>query len=49
VYEENLWNIKGCYSTAIEDEEPVTWDFINGEYILPISVVSYSLFCFENS
>jgi hypothetical protein len=47
VYEEDLWNIKGRYSTAIKDEEPVTWDFINGEYILPISVVGYTLFCLE--
>jgi hypothetical protein len=46
VYEDDLWNIKGCYSTAIKDEEPITWDFINGEYVLPISIVSCVLFNF---
>ena len=40
VYEDKLWNMKGRYSSAVEDEEPITWDFVNGEYILPLSVVS---------
>jgi hypothetical protein len=44
VYEDHLWNIKGRYSTAINDEEPIAWDFVNGEYILPISVVCFYLY-----
>ena len=45
VYEDGLWNIKGRYSTAIDDEDPVEWSLINGDYVLPISIVSilYSL------
>lgn len=29
---------------AVKDEEPLTWDFSNGEYTLPISIVSPDLF-----
>lgn len=43
VHEEDLWSMKGRYSTAITDEDPVTWQFIDGGYALPISIVSYIL------
>jgi hypothetical protein len=44
VYKDHLWNIKEHYSTAINDEEPIAWDFVNGEYILPISVICFYLY-----
>jgi hypothetical protein len=44
VYEDHLWSIKGHYSAAINDEEPIAWDFVNREYILPISVVHFYLY-----
>lgn len=49
-YEDNLWNIKGRYSTAINDEDPIAWSLINGDYVLPISIVSilYSSFFIQH-
>ena len=44
MHEDELWTMKGWYSTAVKDEDPITWGFINGECILPISIVSYLLF-----
>ena len=44
MHEDELWTMKGRYSTAVKDEDPITWGFINGECILPISIVSYLLF-----
>jgi len=38
---------KVVYSTAIEDEEPTHMElYVNGEYVLPISIVSSNLFKF---
>jgi len=37
VFEENEWNVKGRYSTAIEFNEDVKWIINRGnEYILPL-------------
>jgi hypothetical protein len=41
-YEENDWNIKGKYETALEDDEEVTWMKIDRNYVLPIWLVSDS-------
>jgi hypothetical protein len=43
IYEENDWNIKGKYETALEDDEEVTWMKIDRNYVLPIWLVSDSL------
>jgi hypothetical protein len=39
-YEENDWNIKGKYKTALKDNDKVTWMMINGNYVLPMWLVS---------
>jgi len=36
VFEENEWNVKGRYSTAIEFNEDVKWIKQGNEYILPL-------------
>jgi hypothetical protein len=42
VYEDEIWDLKGQYKTAIEEDEEVQWVFKNNVYILMILVV-----CFE--
>jgi hypothetical protein len=45
-YEENDWNIKGKYETALEDDDEVTWMTINRNYVLPMWLVSDKLIVF---
>ena len=46
-YEENDWNIKGKYGTALEDDDEVTWMKIDRNYVLPIWLVSDSPILFD--
>ena len=43
LHENSVWNIKGRYETAIEDDEDAMWTCNNGEDILRILVVSLLL------
>jgi|SRR6266850_3865755 len=47
-FEDNEWNVKGCYETALEFDEDVEWIKKSNEYILPICYVR-SFFRCENS
>jgi hypothetical protein len=40
LHENSVWNIKGRYETAIEDDEDAVWTCHNGEDVLRILVVS---------
>ena len=40
LYEDSVWNIKGRYETAMEDDEPALWVHEDGVDLLRILVVS---------
>jgi hypothetical protein len=44
-FEEGLWNIRGRYEKACEDDEELVWSNDNGEYVTHILAVSLSC-CF---
>ena len=39
-FEENEWNIKGKYNTALEDDDEISWMVIGKDNVLPIWLVS---------
>ena len=39
-YEENEWNIRGRYETALEDDEDISWTIIDRTRVLPLWLVS---------
>ena len=43
LHENSVWNIKGHYETAIEDDEDAMWTCDNGEDILGILIISILL------
>ena len=43
LHENSVWNIKGRYETAIEDDEDAVWTCHDGEDVLQILVVSILL------
>jgi hypothetical protein len=36
-----MWDLKGKYESAIEDDEEVVWQFKNNIYVLMILVVCF--------
>jgi hypothetical protein len=40
VYEEDLWDLRGEFDIALENDEEVEWEFKGGNYILRVLVVS---------
>jgi hypothetical protein len=49
-FEEGLWNIRGRYEKAFEENDELLWSNINGEYTTHILIVSlsFSFFFFCN-
>ena len=45
VQEDGVWAIKGRYSVALDENEPIKWKKVNGELILPILMVCFLLGC----
>jgi hypothetical protein len=43
LYENSVWNVKGRYETAMEDDDDALWTYHDGEDILQILVVSIFL------
>ena len=43
VQEDGVWAIKGRYAIALEENEPIKWEKVNGELILPILMVCFLL------
>ena len=43
-FEDGLWNIRGRYEKACEEDEELVWSNVDGEYVTHILIVS--LFCF---
>ena len=41
-FEEGLWNIRGCYEKACEEDEDLVWSNIDGEHVTHILIVSLS-------
>lgn len=41
--EDDIWSLKGRYNIALEDDEPIHWSYQNGQYILPLLIVSSSI------
>ena len=39
MYEDGVWDLKGQYEAAIEEDEEVQWEHKNNSYVLPILVV----------
>ena len=39
-FEEGLWNIRGRYETACEENEEVVWSKVNDGYVTHILIVS---------
>ena len=46
MFEEGLWNIRGCYKKVCEEDEDLVWSNVNGDYVTHILVVSFSS-CFS--
>ena len=40
VYEEGDWSVKGRFKAALEDNDPIFWEQVNGEYSLFVALVS---------
>ncbi|KAK2465051.1 hypothetical protein APHAL10511_003127, partial [Amanita phalloides] len=38
VYEEGDWSVKGCFQTALEDNDPIFWEKESGEYSLCVAL-----------
>lgn len=47
VYEDEMWDLKGRFETALEDDEDVTWKMDKGEPILQFLILSGHFFLFE--
>ena len=43
VYEDNEWMIKGCYETAVDDDDDVVWSHEDGRELLRFLIVSILL------
>ena len=43
-FEEGLWNIRGRYEKAFEEDDELNWSNVDGDYVTHILVVSLS-FC----
>ena len=41
VYEDDMWDLKGEFDVALENDEEVIWEFKNDGYILRVLVVSF--------
>jgi hypothetical protein len=40
-YEENDWNVKGKFSTAVIDDDEIQWMKIHKDHVLPMWLASY--------
>jgi hypothetical protein len=46
-FEEGLWNIRGRYEKACEEDEELVWSKVDDEYVTHILIVSLSLYIFS--
>jgi hypothetical protein len=46
-FDEGLWNIRGRYEKACEDDEELVWSNVDGEHVTRILIVSLSCFFFS--
>jgi hypothetical protein len=43
VYEDDMWDLKGKYESALEEDEEVVWELKNNIYVLMVLVVCFKL------
>ena len=39
VYKDDMWAMKGCFETALKDDDNAVWTFVDGQDILWVLVV----------
>jgi DNA-binding GntR family transcriptional regulator len=47
VYEDNLWNVRGRYEAAVEENEAVDWSVLNHQFNLKLLIVSFLIVFIE--
>ena len=43
VYEDGMWDLKGQYESAMEDDEEVVWQFKGAMHVLLVLVVCFKI------